>query len=394
VLAVRVIHVVVLASDDGAYGGPLTVALGQAAELRARGHQVDVVAGRLSARVGVTGPDGVPVRTFRAVRLLPGPSVASVVSPALTRWLLRHARSADVVHVHTGRDLLGMGAVAVARLCGRPVVAQTHGMVDKHGRRRARVVDALLTRRLLGRADRHLVLTDQDEAAVRRLGATAGVRRIPNGVPFVPSVEPAPPGPPEVLFCARLHPRKRATVFVEMAALLVDRFPQARFTLVGPDGGDGDRVRRLIERLGLTASVRYAGPVPPDAVLARMRRAAVYVLPSVAEPFPMSLLEALSVGLPAVCTDDTGISDVLAARGAAKVTDGSPRQLADAVAELLERPDARAALVRAGYGALAAHFSVSTMVDVVERAYRDVVPGSVAPPVAAPPPARLPEVQL
>jgi glycosyltransferase involved in cell wall biosynthesis len=177
-----------------------------------------------------------------------------------------------------------------------------------------------------------------------------------------------------------------------MAALLAPRFPDVRFSLVGPDGGDAAPVRQLIERLGLGATVRYEGPVPPAAVLERMRRATVYVLPSRKEPFPMSLLEALSVGLPSVCTDDTGMSRVLAADGAAVVTDGSPQQLAAAVADLLEHPAARAGLARAGYEVLGEHFSVSKMVDVVERAYRDVVAGPVAPaPVR---PTRLPEVQV
>jgi glycosyltransferase involved in cell wall biosynthesis len=376
---VRVIHVLTLATDDGAYGGPLTVAVGQAAELRARGHRVEVVAGRTTRPVRVAGPDGCAVRTFRALRLGPRRSVAWLVSPGLVGWLLRAVRGADVVHVHSGRDLVGFTAIAVARLLRRPVVVQTHGMIsEKHGPL-ARLVDAVLTRPLLGTADRHLVLTDLDDRAVRALGASTSVRRIPNGVAATRAADRVEPAVPDVLYCARLHRRKRAGAFVEMAALLAGRFPGVRFSIVGPDGGELPAVRRAIERHGLTGVVHYEGTLPGTAVLARMQRSTVYVLPSVEEPFPMSLLEALSVGLPSVCTFDTGISDALAAERAAIVTDGSPRELAEAVAGLLESPARRAALAGAGRRVIAERFSVAAMVDVVEQSYREVS-GAPAPP--------------
>jgi glycosyltransferase involved in cell wall biosynthesis len=381
---VRVIHVLTLATDDGAYGGPLTVAVGQAAELRARGHRVDVVAGRLTGAKRVDGPDGVAVRTFRALRLAPSPSVAWLFSPGLLGWLVRSVRGADVVHVHTGRDLVGLTAIAVARVLRRPVVVQTHGMLSEKRDPLARAVDAVLTRPLLGTADRHLVLTDLDEHAVRALGASASVQRIPNGVAGTPDAEHDEPAVPDVLYCARLHRRKRAGAFVEMAALLAGRFPGVRFSIVGPDGGELAAVRRAIERHGLAGTVHYEGPLPGTAVLARMRRSTVYVLPSVEEPFPMSLLEALSVGLPSVCTFDTGISDALAAERAAIVTDGSPRELAAAVAGLLESSARRDEMAAAGRRVIAERYSVAAMVDVVDRSYREVTSREPAPPVTVP----------
>ena len=48
----------------------------------------------------------------------------------------------------------------------------------------------------------------------------------------------------------------------------------------------------------------------PDAIPARMAAADVYVLPSVREPHPMSVLEAMSVGLPVVVTNDCGLAPV------------------------------------------------------------------------------------
>ncbi len=100
-----------------------------------------------------------------------------------------------------------------------------------------------------------------------------------------------------MLFLARLHPRKRPTMFVRMAAALVEAGIDAHFSLVGPDEGEGAAVAKLIEQSSLQSRVSYEGPLKPAQSISRMRRAKVYVLPSVDEPYPMSVLEAMSVGL-------------------------------------------------------------------------------------------------
>ncbi len=67
-----------------------------------------------------------------------------------------------------------------------------------------------------------------------------------NGVPDYPAAVDGP-GTPEVLFAARMHPRKRPLVFVEMAKALLDAGVDARFTLVGPDEGEGAALRAALK---------------------------------------------------------------------------------------------------------------------------------------------------
>jgi glycosyltransferase involved in cell wall biosynthesis len=89
----------------------------------------------------------------------------------------------------------------------------------------------------------------------------------------------------------------------------------------------------------LTLRCVYRGATTIERARARLSEATVLVLPSRAEPFPMVLLEAFACGLPAVITDETGLSRTAQETGAAVVTDGSPDQLADAVMRLLSDRD-------------------------------------------------------
>ncbi len=66
-----------------------------------------------------------------------------------------------------------------------------------------------------------------------------------------------------------------------------------------------------------------------------MAAASVYVLPAVREPYPMSVLEAMSVGLPVVVTRDCGLASLIEHSGCGVVTDPEVPALADAVATLL-----------------------------------------------------------
>lgn len=120
-----------------------------------------------------------------------------------------------------------------------------------------------------------------------------------------------------------------------MADIVVRCRHDVRFALYGADEGEGSAVQKEIVRRNLESSVSYGGPVPPSAVPEILASAQAFVLPSVDEPFPMALLEAMSYGLPSVVTDQTGISDELASRASAVVTDGSPQQMADAILRVL-----------------------------------------------------------
>ncbi|MFF7351645.1 glycosyltransferase [Streptomyces filipinensis] len=369
----RVVQVVTLVSDDGTFGGPPSVALAQLQEMAERGHDVRLVS-LWRGRTPAPGHLGtVPFVSRRARTVVPGQGCLGLLHPLLLGDLWRAMGRADAVHLHVGRDLVSLAALAVARLRRVGFVVQTHGMVEPRTGAVPRLFDSFFVP-LLRRARCCLVLTERER---RALSAVLGAGQpplvtLPNGVRLSAHARPERSSDgQEVIFLARLHPRKRPEAFVEMAALVHKEIPKARFTLYGTDEGSLGQVNQLVADRGLTDVVRYGGPLEHSAALRAYRGAAVYVLPSVHEPFPMTVLEALAEGTPVVCTSSCGIAGELADRQAAMVTDGSPQALAEAVSGLLTDEALHRRLTGAGHRAIREVFSIRAVVDRLEGIYRN-----------------------
>ncbi|GHJ42035.1 glycosyltransferase [Streptomyces sp. TS71-3] len=368
----RVLHAVTLHTPTGAFGGPVRVALNLAKGLAARGHRPRLVA----LADGFPRPlpadvEGVPARLFAARRVLPL-GFSGLTSPALLAGAGRLVRAADVVHVHLARDLVTLPVALAALRARRPLVLQTHGMVDPSGRSLARVLDTLAVRRVLRSADRLLYLTDHERDDLERVAGPCPPGRAVRLVNGVPAQEAgaAPAGPPRVLYAARLHERKRPRDFVAAAPAILRRYPDAEFVVAGPDEGELPAVRALVAGSGLAHKVHLPGPLSGAQMLTELRRAHVYVLPSVAEPFPMSVLEAMSVGTPVVVTRSNGLARDVEKAGAGRVVTAADG-IADAVLDLLA-PDTRRAAASAGRALTAEAFSMDTVLDTLVGEYERV----------------------
>lgn len=345
----RVLQVVTLISEDGAYGGPARVAANQADALKSRGHEVTVVAG------------GSP---FTAFNVIPFSGFAGLSAPGMLWWLLRRARGFDVVHVHLARDLVTLPAAALCRLLGVRVVVQTHGMIDPSDRLLSRPLDAMLTRPALRSAAAVFHLTGRERSDLMAVaGDSLALTRLTNGVPSLP--QRVDSGRPEVLFLARLHPRKRADLFVDMAEVVVHEHPSVQFTLVGPDEGAGEAIS---QRTG--PRIRWEGALAPGLTAQRMRQASVYVLPSMDEPYPMSVLEAMAVGLPVIVTDSCGLAPDIERIGCGVVcATGDLNALTDAVRSMLADETLRLEMGARGRAAAREEFGTAAVAEVLEQHY-------------------------
>lgn len=367
----RILSIVTLISPHGEYGGPMRVALNQARELIALGHEV-VLAGAMRGFDGRPPDDleGVPVALYPARTLLPGVGFAGLSAPGLYRALPRLTHGIDVMHVHLARDLVTLPAADWARRHRVPYVVQTHGMIDESSNPLARPLDAAVTRRVLRGAGRVFYLTERErDGLISVAGPDLALQELANGVPMPLVPDVSRDTSPEVLYLARLARRKRPAEFVRMAERVADEFPSASFRLIGPDEGEGAAVERLIH--GARADVLWEGPIAPEAVITRMARSSIYVLPAIDEPYPMSVLEAMSLGLPVVITASCGLASLVEHSGSGIVVDHSVEQLAAAVERLLREPATARRMGAAGAALTRESLAMSAVAKRLAKAYSE-----------------------
>ncbi|MCS5496116.1 glycosyltransferase [Cnuibacter physcomitrellae] len=362
----HVAHVVTYISSDAAFGGPVSVALGQAKELASRGHQVDVWAGWDGSYVPQI--PGVRFRLFRVARLSRR-SFAGLIAPRLLGAFWRERSKYDAVHVHLARDLISLPAALLVR--HSTLVVQTHGMIIPDGRISVRVIDFAVRRVMRGA--RAIALTDTERAklvAVTR-GRVGHVSVIGNGVDVTHmGVEGVQRSRNEVLFLARLNPRKNVLGFAEAARQILRTGKNTTFAICGPDEGQLTPLTEFLTEHGMASSVRYEGAIAPQDVGDRLASSTVFVLPSRNEPFPMTVLEALASGTPVVIDPSCEISDRLMKHDAAVVTDGTNEGLAAAINLLLDNAAERTRLATNGRIALQEEFDIRSVVRKLEVLYR------------------------
>lgn len=363
----KIVHVVTYVSKDGAFGGPISVALAQLSQLAREGHEVELMAG-WDGEAEVKA-DGVKISLFRATKLVPK-GFSGIWARGLISAVLARARAGAVVHVHMGRDLTTLGCAAALTRRQMEFVIQTHGMVMPDTRLAARAVDLVLTRSILSRAYSVLALTEAEVAGLQAITrGHARISKIANGVAPADRTSVGR-RVNEVVFLARLHPRKRVMYFARMCKILVDRGLPVRCVVIGPDEGDLPELLAFLSETKLGEALVYEGPLQSGQGQERLAEASIFVLPSVGEVFPMTILEALSARTPVVTTIHSGIAPLLKSLQAALVTDGSPESLAEAVESLLTDEDLRESLIKNGQAALEETFSIRAVAAHLVKIYR------------------------
>ncbi len=138
-----------------------------------------------------------------------------------------------------------------------------------------------------------------------------------------------------LLFVGRVTPEKSIHRLIEAVEIVAESRPGIRLDIVGPDAEtpreyivdlsddprvkslnswyDGNYYQRLKKKAGEgeNSRVRFVGLVHPDNLVDYYRGADLLVNPSVSESFGMSLVEAMSCGVPVLATKVGGMPEIV-----------------------------------------------------------------------------------
>ena len=265
----------------------------------------------------------------------------------------------DVVHLHAG----GIAPRLMCRMTSRArVVAHYHSLFEESG-------VASLKQRTGSFA--HLVIANSRATAKTIASATPIV--IHPGVAVGKNRQRDQSSGDAILFgvAARLVSIKGIGDLIRAIDLLARRGIDARLEIAGTGPEDGS-LRELVTSLGLADRVSFLGWV--ENVQECMNRWDVYVQPSLAEGFGISVLEAMASGLPVVATRVGGLPEVvLEGETGFLVSPSNPEELADRMSRFAGAPELRDRLGERGRTLALTEFSAERETSDILSAYEKLL---------------------
>lgn len=288
-----------------------------------------------------------------------------------SRKFLRMFRSSrpDVVHLHNPTPTIYAGPAA--RLAGVPSIVSTrHSLVAPPRNltmERKYKVAAMFCDWIAGICEATTNnIKDAGNAPDRKIVT------VYNGA--LPMTSPPPDHRPSktgftLLYVGRLEAVKNLQFLLNAVRAAVAQAPEMSLWMVG-NGTERAQLEELTDQLGIRSSVKFWGQQMDVAPF--FASADAFVMSSVSEGLPMSLLQALSSRLPTVVTDVGGMAEVVRlAQSGITVPLGDMKGMAEAFVRLAARVNERESFANNAEAAFHAHFTLPVMVERYSQLYRD-----------------------
>lgn len=353
----KIAHVV----DSMAVGGAEMLVSQMCRLQREQGHEPCVYA---VAALGVLG------ERMRTEGFAVQPNVGRHL-PDATRNFFRifKASRPDVVHLHNPTPTIY--AAPAARIAGaRSIVSTRHSLVAPP---RNLVMELKYTIAakfcdwIVGICDATTNNMKSAHSAPERK-----IVRIYNGTLALPRVakEQWPPKSGFTLvYVGRLEPVKNHVLLLNAFRAALSSIPDLRLWIVG-DGSERKTLESLATKLGIATEVTFWGQQLDVAPF--FSAADAFIMSSTSEGLPMSLLQAFSLGLPAIVTDVGGMAEVVRlAQAGLIVSVTNPEDMAKAILSLATSPTEREQFAMNAEAAFRTHFTPPVMLDAYMNLYRD-----------------------
>ena len=243
--------------------------------------------------------------------------------------------SFDVIHAHDWMTY--KAGIAASQISGKPLIVHVHATeIDRSGSANSRVFEIEKQGMLL--ADKVVTVSAWTKnIAVKHYGVDEEkIEVVHNGIEAKETVAPKHPALPlgqrMVTYFGRITHQKGPMYFVEAARKVHEKFPDVHFVVAG----SGDLLPDMIERIAelrLSRHFHFTGFLKGEDIDRVWAMSAVYVMPSVSEPFGIAPLEAIQAGVPVILSKQAGVSEVMS--HAIKVDFWNSDALAEAVCSVL-----------------------------------------------------------
>lgn len=233
----------------------------------------------------------------------------------------------DLVHVHHP-FLSGSLALRYCRPRGIPIVFTNHTRYDLYARVYLPVLPEVFGETALEAylpsfcraCDLVISPSPGMRDVLTRFGVNTSIDVVPNGVDLKPFNNPSKPEDAEryrknedeviLIYTGRLSPEKNLIFLLRAFNGAARAFNNVKLLLVG-DGPERDNLQDRVRHMGIQERVIFTGMVPYHSLPGYLALADAFVTASVTEVHPLSIIEAMAVGLPVLGIKSPGVGDTV-----------------------------------------------------------------------------------
>ncbi len=380
-------------------GGPSKACLEMAMAIAERGHDVEIFTTNFDGIRDLEVPLIKPIKTKGiSISYFPVSLFRNwVFSLELAKALKNRLKEFDLLHIHSLYLFHNFIGGYFARKYSIPHIIRPHGTLDpylhKRHRFRKAIVEALFENRNLSNASAiHFTSREEQQLAAPHIFGTKSFI-VPNGLNpadyscmptagtlkrFFPQTE----NKKNILFFGRLNFKKGLDLIIPAFIKLAKESPSYHLILAGPDdeGFGNMAVKQLkknnLQTVGNHSRLTLTGMVEGEKKLALLNESDIFVLPSYTENFGISVIEAMSCGLPVIISDKVNIWREIVKDGAGIAGPCDSNWLSDAIFYLLNNPKLRHEMSQKGKVSVQSRFEWKKIAETLEKEYEAIIKAS------------------
>ncbi len=283
-------------------------------------------------------------------------------------------RSIKPAIIHTHSPDLGFVCSFVARLYGIPVVNTCHGVTfaDKRYSRVKRFIEKFFLKHGSFSA---IVTVDKTSLQAFQDAGIEKVIYIPNGVDIA-FFKPIPRNKAEILtflFVGRLETQKGIIYLIEAVKLLASSQKNFQVLIVG-EGSLRGALQSQVRAYHLENFIYFIGAKSKAELREYYQHADVFVLPSLWEGFPLTILEAWASGIAVIATKVNGIPAICTDKqNALLISKENPQELSGAMEMLFNNRILAESLGQQGRILASERYSWQTITDETLKIYKSLM---------------------
>lgn len=318
-----------------AFVGGIAIHAHEMSKMQARmGNEVSVYSSFWGDEPREESRDNYRIKRFRGITIF-----RNSIAPMLLYDLLRQKDQYDIIHAHSHLYFSTVLCALARRLGSSPLVITNHGLISQTAPMwLQKIYIPTVGKWTYNAADTVICYTDTERSQLINLGINPEkIVVIHNGVNteiFAPAK--SIPDKKQILWIGKYVPGKGVEYLIKGFQLFSQDHPDYQLVMVGR-GPLKDTYIETIQELGIAEKVVFKDFVPNNDLPKYYQESQIFVLPSLEEGVPRTILEAMSCGVPVICTRLPQLVDIVSGSGLLVPTKDS-QAIADALSQVVSDP--------------------------------------------------------